>query len=75
MSDQEKSRLAHPTNILWGTQLLTLSLVIHMWFDMMGEFQNGGRIASYMIVAGLLVYMAPAIEVAYERIRGEIIND
>ena len=71
MSDQSKSRLMHPINVIWGTQFLTLALVLHMWFDMMGKFERGGKLAGLLIVGAFLIYLAPAISIAYDRIRGE----
>lgn len=56
-------------NTILAVQLLTLGMVLHLWFDMMGHYRAGGKIASIVIVASLLVHLAPAIEVAYQRIR------
>jgi len=59
-------------NTIFAVQLFTLGLVLHLWFDMMGHFEAGGRIASLVMLGALVVYLAPAIGVAYRRIRGEL---
>lgn len=63
------TRFMHATNTIWATQLATLALVLHLWMDMMGDFEAGGELAGVLMIAALLILIAPALETAYHEIR------
>ncbi|WP_225336641.1 hypothetical protein [Halomicrobium urmianum] len=51
-----------------ATRIMTLALVFHLWMGEMGYFERGGKLAGVMMIAALLVMMAPAIEVTVKRL-------
>lgn len=68
MTDEWQKELGPLLHVIISAQILTIALVLHLWFDMMGHFDSGAMLAALLIIAGLLFMVTPDIYKAYRRL-------
>lgn len=60
-SDSDKSEFMRLARTMIVVQIVTLALVLSLWFEMMGHLEAGVNLAALMIIAALLFEILPQL--------------
>ena len=74
ISDSDKSEFMRLARTMIVVQVVTLALVLSLWFEMMGHLEAGVNLAALMIIAALLIEILPQLYRFYRKVTDETIQ-